>query len=73
MNSPNAVDLIKLLLPGWNDYDDSTMTMPMKMTITMIDYIDNDDGNVNEDVHDDSRNDDDDDDDDEERSPWKWQ
>ena len=49
------------------------MTMPMKMTITMIDYIDNDVGNVNEDVHDDSRNDDDDDDDDEERSPWKWQ
>ena len=34
------------------------MTMPMKMTITMIDYIENDDGNVNEDVHDDSRNDD---------------
>ena len=34
------------------------MTMPMKMTITVIDYIENDDGNVNEDVHDDSRNDD---------------
>ena len=49
------------------------MTMPMKMTITMIDYIDNDECKVNEDVHDDSRNDDDDDDDDEERSSWKWQ
>ena len=35
----------------------------------MIDYIENDDGNVNEDVNDDRRNDDDDDDDDEERSP----
>ena len=66
MNSPKAVDLIKLLLL---DNDDSAMTKPMKMTITMIDYIDNDDGNVNEDVLDDSRNDDDDDDDDEERSP----
>ena len=35
----------------------------------MIDYIDNDDGKVNEDVHDDSRNENDDDDDNEERSP----